>query len=164
MSSFQVFNHNFIVKTPLAAVAAFHHDAHVLPRLTPPPILVQLHRVDPLGEGSIADFTLWFGPLPIRWVARHSQVDPLRGFTDTQQSGPLKFWQHTHTFQMLDAATTRVSEHVEFEHYSGWRGWLSRILYNQPALEFLFAYRAWVTRRATQAGQAALNISRRPQA
>ena len=115
MSALNVLNHNFVVRAPLAAVAAFHHDARVLPRLTPPPILVQLHRVDPLGEGSIADFTLWFGPLPVRWVALHSQVDPLRGFTDTQQSGPLKFWRHIHSFEAVDAATTRVSEHVEFE-------------------------------------------------
>ena len=164
MSALNVFNHNFIVKAPLAAVAAFHRDARVLPLLTPPPILVRLHRVDPLGEGSIADFTLWFGPLPIRWVARHSQVDPLRGFTDTQQSGPLKFWRHTHTFEAVEAATTRVSEHVEFVHYSGWRGWISRLLYNKPALEFLFAYRAWVTRRETLAGLGEPNLSRRQQA
>ena len=161
MSALNVFNHNFVVRAPLAAVAAFHHDARVLPRLTPPPILVQLHRVDPLGEGSIADFTLWFGPLPVRWVALHSQVDPLRGFTDTQQSGPLKFWRHIHSFEAVDAATTRVSDHVQFEHHPGWRGWLSRVLYNQPALAFLFAYRTWVTRRDMLAK---LNVSRRQQA
>ena len=160
----QVFDHDFIVRAPLSAVAAFHHDARALPRLTPPPILVQLHRVDPLGEGSLADFTLWFGPLPVRWVAVHSQVDPLRGFTDTQQSGPLKFWRHTHTFTAIDAATTRVTEHVEFQHHAGWRGWLSRLLYNQPALAFLFAYRAWATRRDTLAGLAGLDVSRQPRA
>src|SRR5436309_2383717 len=136
MSTPQSFDYTFIVPAPLAAVAAFHHDARALPRLTPPPIHVQLHRVDPLAEGAIADFTLWFGPLPVRWLARHSQVDPLHGFTDTQESGPLKFWQHTHRFEALDAASTRVSEHVAYRHHGGWRGLFSRLLYNQPALRF----------------------------
>jgi hypothetical protein len=44
--------------------------------------------MEPLAEGSISDFTLWFGPLPIRWTARHSHIDPLHGFTDTQVRGP----------------------------------------------------------------------------
>lgn len=147
MSTSQSFNYHFTVPAPLAAVAAFHHDARVLPRLTPPPIRVQLHRVDPLGEGALADFTLWFGPLPVRWVALHTAVDPLHGFTDIQQSGPLEFWRHTHCFEALDAATTRVSEHVDFQHHPGWRGWLSRLLYNPFALKALFAYRRWATRR-----------------
>ncbi len=69
MSTPQSFDYQFTVPAPLAAVAAFHHDARILPRLTPPPMRVQLHRVDPLGEGALADFTLWFGPLPVRWVA-----------------------------------------------------------------------------------------------
>ena len=151
MSSLQSFNYHFTVPAPLAAVADFHHDARALPRLTPPPIWVQLHRVDPLGEGALADFTLWFGPLPVRWLARHSNVDPLHGFTDTQESGPLQFWQHTHRFEAQDAATTRVSEHVEYRHFPGWRGWLSRLLYNPLALNFLFFYRRWVTVRSLRA-------------
>ena len=151
MSPIQSFDYHFTAPAPLAAVAAFHHDASALPRLTPPPILVQLHRVEPLANGSLADFTLWFGPLPVRWVAVHSQVDPLNGFTDTQQAGPLKFWRHTHRFEALDANTTRVSEHVDYEHRAGWRGWLSRVLYNRLALRCLFFYRAWATRRALPA-------------
>ena len=158
MSQKQSFDHHFTVPAPLAAVAAFHRDARALPRLTPPPIFVQLRRVDPLGEGAIADFTLWFGPLPVRWVAVHSQVDRLHGFTDTQQSGPLKFWRHTHRFEAIDATSTRVSEHVEFEHHSGWRGWLSRLLYNPLALGFLFNYRAWVTRRDAAAARPAAPV------
>jgi ligand-binding SRPBCC domain-containing protein len=153
MSTLQSFNYQFTVPASLAAVAEFHHDARALPRLTPPPIWVQLHRVDPLAEGAIADFTLWFGPLPVRWVARHSQVDPLHGFTDTQVSGPLWSWNHTHRFEALDATTTRVSEHVDYQHHAGWRGWLSRLLYNRPALNLLFFYRGWVTRRSLRAAR-----------
>lgn len=147
-----VFDYQFTVRASLAAVSAFHHDARALKRLSPPPMFVQLHRVDALAENSIADFTLWMGLLPIRWTARHSDVSPERGFTDTQQRGPMKFWKHTHRFTAMDATTIRVSEHIEYEHDRGGRGLLSRLLFNPLALRLLFAYRAWVTRRALESG------------
>ncbi len=142
-----VFDYSFTVNAPLAAVAGFHHDTRVLKRLTPPPVFVQLHKFEPLGEGSIADFTLWFGPLPFHWIAVHSNVDPLRGFTDTQQTGPLKHWAHTHTFSAEGEAQTRVHERIEYEHYPGWRGLLSRLFFAGPALYLNFTYRKMVTRR-----------------
>ena len=83
----------------------------------------------------------------MRWVAVHSQVDPLNGFTDTQQAGPLKFWRHIHHFEAVDAATTRVNEHVDYQHFHGWRGLFSRLLYNPLALRALFIYRRLATQR-----------------
>jgi ligand-binding SRPBCC domain-containing protein len=145
------FHYAFNIRAPLAAVAEFHHDARMLKRLSPPPLFVQLHRVDPLAEGAMADFTLWLGPLPIRWVAVHSDVRPLTGFTDTQRRGPFRFWRHTHRFEAMDAETTRVNEHIVYEHQSGLAGLLSRLLFSPLSLRFLFGYRSWVTRRALEA-------------
>ncbi len=144
------FDYAFTVRAPLAAVAGFHRDTRALKRLTPPPIFVQLHKVEPLAEGSISEFTLWFGPLPIRWKAVHSGVDPLHGFTDTQALGPMKLWRHTHRFASEAEGCTRVSEHVEYEHYSGPKGWLGRALFAPPALRALFYYRQLATRRALE--------------
>jgi ligand-binding SRPBCC domain-containing protein len=142
-----IFDTSFTVQAPLCAVAAFHSSTQALRQLTPPPIITQLRYIEPLGEGSRAEFTLWFGPFPVRWSAVHSQVDALHGFTDTQQSGPLATWQHTHHFTALDAHSTRVNEHIVYTYPSGWRGWRARLLFNPLALRFMFAYRAWVTRR-----------------
>ncbi|MCS6909530.1 MAG: SRPBCC family protein [Anaerolineales bacterium] len=144
------FDYTFTVKAPLKAVADFHRDARVLRRLSPPPLFVQLHHVDPMGEGAIADFTLWFGPLPLRWVAVHSNVSSQHGFTDTQQHGPLKSWRHTHRFEAIDAHTTRIYEHIEYEYPSGLAGLLARLVFSPPALWFLFTYRRRVTRRALE--------------
>ncbi|MQC24812.1 MAG: hypothetical protein DWG81_02565 [Chloroflexi bacterium] len=144
-----IFDYAFTVRASLAAVADFHHDARALKLLSPPPIVAQLHLVEPMANGSIAEFTLWFGPLPVRWRAVHSNVVPQRGFTDTQARGPLRAWQHTHTFDEVSGGV-RVHEHVEYEHDSGWRGVLSRLLFNAPALGFLFWYRGWATRRALE--------------
>jgi ligand-binding SRPBCC domain-containing protein len=141
------FHYHFDVDAPLAAVADFHRDTRALRRLTPPPLVVQFHSVQPLGEGSTAEFILWFGPLPVRWKAVHEQVDRLHGFTDVQVEGPLKFWRHRHRFEPLGADKTRIHEHIVFEHHAGLAGWWTRLVYSQPGLRFLFAYRAWVTRR-----------------
>lgn len=146
----QVFERSFKVRAPLARVAAFHGDTRALKRLTPPPIFVQLHRVEPLADGAVAEFTLWFGLLPVRWRAVHSAVDRQRGFTDTQASGPLRHWRHRHAYRALDAHTTLVTDCVEYEHHRGARGLLSRLLFARPALRLLFAFRAWATRRAVQ--------------
>jgi ligand-binding SRPBCC domain-containing protein len=141
------FNYSFVVKAPLTRVAEFHHDAQALKRLTPPPIITQIHSVEPLAENSVAEFTLWFGPLPIRWRAVHTAVDMLHGFTDVQQKGPLKSWAHTHTFIPVSDEITQVREHIEFEHYPGMRGLLSRLLFPRVGLYLLFTYRKWTTRR-----------------
>ncbi|MBL8057816.1 MAG: SRPBCC family protein [Anaerolineales bacterium] len=145
-----IFEYAFEVRAPLAAVAQFHRDTRALKRLSPPPLVVQLHRVDPLAEGAVAEFTLWLGPLPLRWTAIHTAVDPLHGFTDTQTRGPLQRWRHTHRFTAAGPQTTLVTEHIEFEHRPGPAGWLTRVLFAPLSLRFLFAYRRWVTRRAVE--------------
>jgi ligand-binding SRPBCC domain-containing protein len=77
-------------------------------------------------------------------------VDALHGFTDTQQSGPLAAWRHTHRFDAIDAHTTRVREHIVYEYPTGLRGVLARLLFNPPALRFLFWYRGFSTQRSLE--------------
>jgi ligand-binding SRPBCC domain-containing protein len=139
------FDFRFTVAAPLAAVAEFHQDTAALKKLTPPPIFAQIHQYEPLAEGSVADFTLWFGPLPVPWRAVHTQVEPA-GFTDSQLRGPLKSWQHTHRFAALAPALTEVREHIEYEHARGWRGLFSRLLFARPGLYLLFTARKFLAR------------------
>ena len=141
----QIFDYQFTVNAPQAAVADFHFNASVK-TLTPFPIIVQIHEFEPLAEGSLADFTLWFGPFPVHWRALHSNVNQT-GFTDTQLQGPLKQWQHSHRFTAVDNKTTRVSEHIEYEYKPGLAGLINRLMYSAPALTMLFTARKLITRR-----------------
>ena len=141
-----VFDYAFTVAAPLAAVAEFHRDTSALKILTPPPTIVQLHAIEPLGEGSVSTFTLWVGPLPLRWKAVHRNVSD-RGFTDVQAAGPAAKWEHTHTFVPLTPETTQIREHIEYEHKAGPWGLVTRVLFSRPTLWFMFGYRAWITRR-----------------
>src|SRR5215208_3509966 len=109
-----VFEDRFQVKASLEAVSFFHQDIRALKWLTPPPVIVQIKRVEPVAEGSRSAFRLWFGPLPVDWLAVHSQVDAMRGFTDTQVNGIMKQWVHTHQWRAIDAVTTEITEHVEY--------------------------------------------------
>lgn len=143
----KIFDDTFKVKAPLYKVQAFHRDTTSLKKLNPPPVIVQLHRVDPMAEGSISEFTLWMGPVPVHWRAIHSQVSEL-GFTDTQERGPMERWQHTHRFQPINDQVTQIHEHIEYEHLPGWRGILFRLLFNPLGLKALFTYRKWATRQA----------------
>ena len=63
-----VLDFKYMVQAPLKAVQEFHHDTSALKRLSPPPTIVRLHEIEPLGEGSVSRFTLWVGILPLRWT------------------------------------------------------------------------------------------------
>lgn len=141
-----VFDYHFSVNAPLHAVGAFHSDTSALKKLTPPPTIVQLHSIEPLAEGSVSRFTLWFGPVPLRWTAVHRDVSE-NGFTDVQTAGPAAKWEHTHTFTPLEPGVTQIDEHIEYEHKSGWQGVLTRVLFARPNLRLMFTYRKFSTRR-----------------
>lgn len=140
----KTYQHTFTVKAPLAAVADFHKDTRALRLLTPPPMVVQFNRVEPLSEGSLADFTMWLGPLPVRWTAVHSDVTEQNGFVDTQQKGPFRYWRHHHQFRAVDEQTTEVIDTIEAEYGD----LISRFMWvNLPVL---FAYRAWRTKNSLE--------------
>jgi ligand-binding SRPBCC domain-containing protein len=140
------YRHSFRVHTPLAAVASFHAQSASLSAITPPPIVMQIHQAQMvLKEGDVLDFTLWLGPLPMRWVARIEDVNPT-GFADRQLRGPFRQWVHRHHFVPMAETTTEVVDEIEaklqkhpFWSLVGLGMWLS--------LPLLFAYRSWKTNR-----------------
>ena len=145
------YQHRFRVRAPLEAVADFHRLSKSMAAITPPPILVRVHRAPEIQrEGDEMDFTLWVGPLPVRWVARIESVSPT-GFTDHQRRGPFKRWTHRHSFVAIDGHITDVLDEVMVQLRAhplwglvGLGMWLG--------LPALFAYRAWKTKRILERG------------
>ena len=125
----------------------FHERPEALQQLTPPPMIVRLNEDNrrSLTEGTL-DFTLWFGPIPIRWVALHEASPEPDSFRDTMLRGPMKAWVHDHSIQP-SAHGTQLTDRVTYEYPRGWRGWLSRLLFNRLSLRFLFTYRHYKTRK-----------------
>ena len=141
-----VFDFEFTVAAPFAAVSEFHSDASALKKLTP--AYAQIHQMEPLGEGSVTRFTVWAGPIPVPWTAEHSDISD-HGFTDTQTAGPMKKWIHTHRFHPIDDTSTKVTEHIEYEFGSSLKDRiLCLLMFSPPALYGLFTYRKIRTRWA----------------
>ena len=141
-----VFEFRFTVNAPVEVVSDFHFQPGILKTLTPPMMIMQVHLFEPLAEDSVAEFTMWMGPVPVRWKALHSAVSTT-GFTDTQVAGPMKRWVHTHRFIAVDRVTTEVREHIEYEHHRGLKGLWSRMLFPGPGLWALFTIRKLITRK-----------------
>lgn len=140
------FKRCFEVAAPKEALIRFHSDPRALRILKPPGMVVRFHRVEPVSEDSIADFTMWLGPLPIRWEATHFDVES-NAFSDTQSRGPFAHWEHRHSFVAIDENTTQVSDEINAEpgKHLFW-GFISRLMWvGAPGL---FAYRTWKTKRS----------------
>ncbi len=140
------YRHRFRVHAPLAAVAEFHRRAASMPAITPPPMIVRLHAAPALlSEGDEMSFTLWAGPVPLRWVARIEDASP-DGFTDRQVRGPFARWQHRHSFVRVSETETDVVDEVaaELKRHPFWRLAGAAMWAGMPVL---FAYRGWRTRR-----------------
>jgi ligand-binding SRPBCC domain-containing protein len=143
----RIFDHSFTVDAPIEIIRDFHHDTSALKKLTPPPMIAQMRRIDPLAEDSISEFTLWLGPIPIHWRAIHRNVSANQ-FTDVQVEGPAKSWEHTHTFVDLGDRRTQVDDHIEYELHSTVKGFPTKLLFSKAGLHGLFTWRMLATRRA----------------
>lgn len=146
----RVFEKTSFIKTSLAEIRRFHQEPRALAALTPPPILMRVNRDDrrSITDGEI-EFTLWFGPLPIPWVARHEAGPNPDSFADLQVKGPLAYWRHEHIFRDV-AGGVELTDRITLAHRRGLAGLLTRLAFDGIPLRLLFAYRHWRTRRALQ--------------
>ena len=141
-----IFWQAFQVNAPVEKVAFFNRDARVLKTLPLPPLFVKLNYVEPMVEGSIADFMNWLGPIPIRWRAIHSEIDSIAGFKDTQLEGPFSSREYRHSFQAIHSETTQVNHEIRAElSRHPYRAIVCKVLWIN--LPILFAYRTWKNRQ-----------------
>ena len=133
------------IPVTLETISRFHAQANALTLLTPPPLIVQLLRDQRTSNttGSV-DFVLWFGPFPIRWLARHEPGPVATSFIDRMLIGPMAEWEHQHIFHAV-AGSVELIDKLTYLHKPGWRGWITRIMFDGPALRLLFWYRHWRT-------------------
>lgn len=141
------FVYSSVIPAPAHRVFAFHEAPDALERLTPPWQPAQVLHKDPgLQVGARVVLLVPLGPFNQKWCARHTHYEKDRLFVDVQDSGPFRRWIHRHEFEALDAATTRLTDRIEFSLPGGplvdlFGAWLARI-----QLRRMFAYRHAVTR------------------
>jgi len=141
------FSHSSIINAPVQVVWEFHERQDVLKLLTPPwqPVQV-LRREGGLNKGAITEFRLFVGVLPLTWLARHTECEKYRLFTDEQVSGPFDSWVHRHEF-MEENGQTRLTDNIKYSLPGAERleligGWVVQV-----QLEAMFRYRHFITKR-----------------
>ena len=108
------FTHSSIIDAPVEVVWKFHERPDILQLLTPPWQPVQVvRREGGLDEGAITEFRLFVGLLPLTWLARHTEFEKYRLFTDVQISGPFESWVHRHEFSQEDGKT-RLTDNISY--------------------------------------------------
>ena len=83
----------------------------------------------------------------MRWLVRQD-TGPIEdaSFSDRMLEGPMAQWEHQHIFQETENGVELV-DRISLAHKAGWRGWLTRLLFDGPSLRLLFYFRHWRTRR-----------------
>jgi ligand-binding SRPBCC domain-containing protein len=142
------FEKRSVINTTMERMMDFHEDPKALSKLTPPPIFMQVRRDDrtSLTDGEI-EFTMWFGPLPIRWLAVHEPGPTETSFADRMADGPMAFWRHEHIFEHAEGGVA-LTDRVTIAHKPGLPGLLTRLAFDGVPLRILFFYRHLRTRMA----------------
>ncbi len=144
----KTFEHSSIIKTTVEEMMAFHEQENAFGILTPPPVFIQVHRRDlnSIRDGEIA-FTMWMGPVPVKWLAEHRPGPIETSFVDFQVKGPLKYWEHRHIFEPVEGGV-RLTDRISIAHQDGLQGIITRLIFDGLPLRMLFIYRHLRTRLA----------------
>ena len=96
-------------------VFGWHLQDGAINRLIPAFENVSIESFEGVSEGSRATLRMKLGPFSKDWVAVHSDIVPGLSFTDTQESGPFKFWQHKHEVIPLEDGTSELVDAVRYQ-------------------------------------------------
>lgn len=103
------------VAAPPGRVFTFFDDPANLSRLMPPPVRIELLRVDPAPPraGSIFEFRYGIGPWQRTWTVRLLERVEGERFVDETISGPLVRFHHSHSFRAARNGTW-ITDEVDF--------------------------------------------------
>ena len=115
-----------------------------LPKITPKDMaftVLSEQKTNKIFEGMIIDYTV--SPLlgiPLKWKTRITEVIPNKSFTDFQEKGPYKLWNHHHEFIPNEKGVFMIDK-VDYELPFGLLGNIAHDLFVKKKLEKIFKYR-----------------------
>lgn len=78
--------------------------------------------------------------IPLKWVTKITQVEKNRSFTDFQEKGPYKYWNHFHEFVPNEKGVL-MKDTVDYELPFGLVGRIAHKIFVKKKLENIFNYR-----------------------
>ena len=76
-------------------------------------------RTGGLENGTRVTLAVPFGPVRLRWVSEHRDVDPPHGFADEQIAGPFAHWVHVHAMLADGPAASILEDRIEYAGPAG---------------------------------------------
>ena len=107
-------------RTRLAVTAGEAYAWHTRPgafeRLAPPwENVAIIDRHGTIRKGDWLALETRLGPLRLRWKAVHEQHVEGASITDVQESGPFKFWRHSHRFEEKGRSSSQLVDRIVYE-------------------------------------------------
>src|SRR5690554_3447259 len=115
-----------------------------LSKLTPKDMSFKVlsdYKNEQIFEGMIINYT--FSPLlkvPLKWRTRITQVELNKSFTDFQQRGPYKYWNHFHEF-IPNNEGVLVKDTIDYELPLGVLGDIAHRVFVKRKLADIFNFR-----------------------
>lgn len=103
-------------------------------------VLTKLEN-DEIYKGMLIDYTV--SPvlkIPMKWQTQITQVDFQKSFTDFQQKGPYKLWNHYHEF-IPNENGVLIKDTVSYELPMGFLGEIAHKLFVKSKLKSIFDFR-----------------------
>lgn len=128
-----------LLNRPRDEIFEFFADARNLALLTPPFLRFEITTSEPIQmhEGARIDYRIRFRGIPLRWATEIVEWNPPYQFTDNQNKGPYRRWNHTHTFTETPQGT--LCE--DLVDYSVFGGAVIHKLFVRRDIESIFRYR-----------------------
>jgi ligand-binding SRPBCC domain-containing protein len=131
------------VEVPVERAFAFYADADNLEPLTPPWVHFRLLTPRPIvfGAKTLLDYRLRLHGVPFRWQTRIETWEPPHYFSDTQDRGPYRVWNHEHFFEPDGDGATIIRDRLRYALPLGPLGEIAHKLFVRRDLERIFDFR-----------------------
>ncbi len=132
------------IALPVSAAEAFawHARPGALERLLPPWEDVRVvSRTGGLENGARVELSVPAGPLRVKWLAEHCDVDPPHQFRDVSLRGPFPLWDHLHRFEPRGPGECTLVDRIDYACPGGPLGRALGSRYVRRQLRRMFRYR-----------------------
>ncbi|MEX0653687.1 MAG: TIGR01777 family oxidoreductase [Phycisphaeraceae bacterium] len=138
----QIFVHRTHLNFPAEQVFAWHARPGAFERLMPPWEQVQLvERTGAIRDGDRTHVRIRVAGIWLDWIAEHRDYVEGRQFRDVQVQGPMRRWEHLHTFEPAGPDACTLEDRITCELPGGKLGEIIGGRFNRHKLERMFAYR-----------------------